>query len=282
VMLWKRTSRSPIALGLSPVPPACVLTPVSATVASVGSMGDLRRSCHGHASQQQTDHERFWQLAHDWQLRSREMRPETGANRSTIESMRSMDTPAGRSFKDVHDFTAEARVSPGVPDGRARSPAELFDNLRLRLSELPASHPSAMRQAGQPASAGDRALSDCSTTTDPDLRTGDGAPGGRKGSARHDSPLGTDQDDRRATPAMRGAEDTRTGEQGDAGRAGPLDEVILAVRMARDTFPGAADAGALAMTNIAAEIGPSEAYAPWFMSGDETVPWWAAGDDLWG
>ena len=196
--------------------------------------------------------------------------------------MRSMDTPARRVLNDVHDCGAEARVFPGVPDGRARSPAELFDNLRLRLSELPANHPSAVRHADQPAAAGDRALSECSTTADLDLRAGDSRRGGRKESAGHDSPLGTDQDDRGASPTVGEAGDTRKGEPGDASRAGPLDEVILAARMARDTFSGAADAGALAVSNIAAEIGPSEAYAPWFMSGEGTVPWWAAGDDLWG
>jgi len=44
----------------------------------------------------------------------------------------------------------------------------------------------------------------------------------------------------------------------------------------------AADTGALEMMNLAAEIGPSEDYMPWFMSGEQEVPWWAAGDCLWG
>jgi hypothetical protein len=52
--------------------------------------------------------------------------------------------------------------------------------------------------------------------------------------------------------------------------------------MARDTFAYAADASALAMMDIAAGMDPSEAYMPWFMSGEQAVPWWAAGDDLWG
>jgi hypothetical protein len=77
-------------------------------------------------------------------------------------------------------------------------------------------------------------------------------------------------------------EDTRQGDPGDAGRASAPDEEILAARMAWDIFASAADTGALAMMNLAADIDPSEAYTPWFMSGEQAVPWWAAGDDLWG
>lgn len=210
------------------------------------------------------------------------MRPETGANRSTIESMRSMDRPARRSLDDAHDFTAEPRVFPGVPDGRARSPAELLDNLRLRLSELPVNHPSAERRACQPPSAGHRAPSDWNATADADLRAGDDAQAGGKVPDRQDSPVGTDQDDRGATPMPPRAEDTLEREPDNAGRPGPLDQAILAARIAGDAFAGGADTGALAMTNFAAEIGSSEAYAPWFMSGEGAVPWWASGDDLWG
>ena len=173
--------------------------------------------------------------------------------------MRSIDTPAGRPLDDFHDLPAEARARKGgVPDGRARSPAELFDNLRLRLSELPASHPSSPRPADRPESAG------------------------RYGPAGQDAPLDQDQDDRRATPVVGGPQDTRQGERRDTGRAGRLDEAIVAARIARDTSAGAVDTGALTMKSFATELNSSEAYAPWFMSGEEAVPWWAAGDDLWG
>src|SRR6266852_2304535 len=63
--------------------------------------------------------------------------------------MRSMDTPPRRPLPDDADPAEEARVRPGAPDGRPRSPAELLDNLRLRLSELPPNHPSAPRPAGR-------------------------------------------------------------------------------------------------------------------------------------
>jgi len=171
--------------------------------------------------------------------------------------MRSMDRPARRPLEDGHDLAMEP-VCQGVPDGPARSPAELLDNLRLRLSELPANHPSAAGQADRPESAG-RYL-----------------PAGR------DAPPGTDHGDRGTAPEGRGAEHMRQREPGDAGRAGALDEAILAARMVRDSFAGAADSGALAIMDFAPQIGPAEAYAPWFMSGEGAVPWWAAGDDLWG
>ena len=186
--------------------------------------------------------------------------------------MRSMDLPPRRPLDDFDDPAVTARVLPGVPDGRARSPSELFDNLRLRLSELAANHPSAHGQADRPE------------------------PAGRYRPAGQDAPLGTDQDDRGAAPETRGAEDMRQGdtlplgggavmqgfEPGDAGQSGAPDQAILAARMVSDSFAGAAETGALAMMNFAAEIGSAEAYAPWFMSGEGAMPWWAAGDDLWG
>ena len=193
-----------------------------------------------------------------------------------------MDMPRRRPLDDDHEPVEAAGGQPGVPDGRARSPSELFDNLRLRLSELPANHPSAPRQAGRPEFAGHRVPSEWTARADPAVRPGDGAPAGRDGPAAQDSPLGTDQHGRGEAAAARGTEDTRQGEPGDAGWVDPLDEAILAGRMARDAFAGAADSGALEMMNLAAEMGPSEAYMPWFMSGEQAVPWWAAGDDLWG
>jgi hypothetical protein len=196
--------------------------------------------------------------------------------------MRSMDMPRRRLLDDLQDSADTARVWPGVPDGRARSPAELFDNLRLRLSELPVNHPSTPRQAGRSDSAGRRVLSEWTARADGAPRTCDGATAGSDGPAGQDTPLGTDQDDRDEAREARGAEDTRQGDPSDASRAGAPDEAILAARMAKDTFTGAADTGALAMMKLAAETGPSEVYPPWFMSGEQAVPWWAAGDDLWG
>jgi hypothetical protein len=193
-----------------------------------------------------------------------------------------MDMPRRRPLDDDHEPVEAARCQPGVPDGRARSPSELFDNLRLRLSELPANHPSAPRQAGRPEFAGHREPSEWTARADPAVRPGDGARAGSHGPAGQDSPLGAEQDGRGEAGGARGAEDTRQGAPGDAGRAGPLDEAILAARMATDAFAGAADAGALEMMNLAVENGPSEAYMPWFMSGEQAAPWWAAGDDLWG
>ena len=189
--------------------------------------------------------------------------------------------PRRRPLDDLQDSGAE-RVWTGVPDGRARSPSELFDNLRLRLSELPANHPSAPCQAGRPEFAGHHVASEWTATGGPAVRPGDGAPAGMDGPAGRDSPLGADQDGRGEAREAVGARDTRQGQPGDAGGAGPLDEAILAARMAKDAFAVAPDTGALEMMNLAAEIGPSEDYMPWFMSGEQEVPWWAAGDCLWG
>jgi hypothetical protein len=55
--------------------------------------------------------------------------------------MHSRDLPPNRSLDDSRDPPS------GIVDGRSRSPAELLDNLRLRLSRLPENHPSAFRKA---------------------------------------------------------------------------------------------------------------------------------------
>ncbi len=73
--------------------------------------------------------------------------------------MHSMDLPRGRldrSFGQPSEREAEtdSRARAWVPDGSARSPAELLDNLRLSLSQLADNHPSSPRNRHAPGDRG--------------------------------------------------------------------------------------------------------------------------------
>src|SRR5215470_16714548 len=59
--------------------------------------------------------------------------------------MRPIDVPSHRWLDQGNGGDEDWLAGSRAPDGRARSPAELLDNLRLRLSELPGNHPSAPR-----------------------------------------------------------------------------------------------------------------------------------------
>jgi hypothetical protein len=160
--------------------------------------------------------------------------------------MRSRDLPPNYSL-------ADSRGPSGDADGRARSPAELLDNLRLRLSQLPENHPSAFRDA-------------VNVRERPAERDGDTA-----GSPRSARDAVRASDERRPDAPAPQDDDPAAG-------GGSLSDLIRAVRDTGDSLAESLGEGML--TDIGSLPGgiPSEPYRPWFMSGDPGVPWFAAGD----
>ena len=167
--------------------------------------------------------------------------------------MRSPERPPNRSLDDSHDRA-------GPPDGRARPPAELLDNLRLRLSQLPENHPSAIRHTshdGRPACAPGGAPHD-QGPLDPL------APRDRILPSESSEDLGGS----RATPARQ--------DGGQAPSGGSLGDLIRAVKEAGDALAGSADAGAFSDVDMFLGGSQSEPYRPWFMAGEVGTPWFAA------
>jgi hypothetical protein len=135
---------------------------------------------------------------------------------------------------------------PSGADGRARSPAELLDNLRLRLSQLPDGHPSAARA------------------------TSDIQPGR----------LTQDNNEDRSwqwppRSAADGADDS-----GSLSAGGKLADLIKMVRDAGDGLAEWADGDVLADIERFPGDARYEPYRPWFMSAEPFTPWFAAGEDL--
>jgi hypothetical protein len=183
--------------------------------------------------------------------------------------------PPDRSLADNRDL-------PRALDGRARSPAELLDNLRLRLSQLPENHPSAFRETylGPEASVG-RGRDGKFTPRPQPWPERDRL----RDAAQYDGPR--DYGPRDYGPARDGFRDggAQDGAQQNDGRVpagGSLGDLIRAVREAGDTLADLADDGALGDIDLYPGAFPgsaySEPYRPWFMSGDMGTPWFAAGE----
>ncbi len=147
--------------------------------------------------------------------------------------------------------------SMDVPDrGQARSPAELFDNLRLRLSRLADSHPSAPRHGQAGDGPGERPLRDGADAV-PELAPPAAMPEGGGLARPEPVPEGGELGQPEAAP-----------EVGDgSGRGGPGGDLRAAAR------------GGLDDLDLPGLRAASEAYRPWFMSGEPGAPWWAAGED---
>jgi hypothetical protein len=150
--------------------------------------------------------------------------------------------------------------SMDVPDrGQARSPAELLDNLRLRLSQLADNHPSAPRRGEpgeRPLRDGADAVPEGAELARPDVMPEGGDESGRDGSGGGgpgiDGPDG-------GGPGGGGPDG---GEPDGGGAGGP---------MAR---------GGLGDLDLPGLRAASEAYRPWFVAGEPGAPWWVASDDL--
>jgi hypothetical protein len=163
--------------------------------------------------------------------------------------MRPMDMSPNRSLDRDNGRAEDTRPwprVPDVPDGRARSPAELLDNLRLRLLELPDNHPSAPRTVDRQESS-DRAAN-------------------ANRAMPSDQPEPHDRADR-SGPAERPDhqkpdDDVAFGDTSDVAMMNLVDRAGPAM-------------------NLADRAGRAEAYLPWFMSGEPATPWWAAEADPW-
>jgi hypothetical protein len=163
---------------------------------------------------------------------------------STIGGMRSRDLPHNRSLDD-------SREPPSGVDGSARPPAELLDNLRLRLSQLPENHPSAFRQAYDSREGPAETPADSMSPQDSaDESRGSTDAGVEVG-------VGTSQDD------------------GPAPGGGSLADLIRAISDTSDSLAETIGEGMLGDIGTLPRGIHSEPYRPWFMSGDPGVPWFA-------
>lgn len=125
---------------------------------------------------------------------------------------------------------------------RARSPEELLDNLRLRLRQLDANHPSAPgadHAGGEPENADGADVGDA-----PDVPDGQEA---GAGAAATDGPAGSGR------------------AAGDSGPAGPA-----------AGLPGRGFGG-LASMELPGRDRRGNPYRPWFMAGEPGSPWWTSG-----
>jgi hypothetical protein len=176
--------------------------------------------------------------------------------------MRSPDMPPNRSLDDSHDRA-------GPPDGRARPPAELLDNLRLRLSQLPENHPSAIRQTSQDAPA----TSEHGGAPHVQGSRDRVAPRDRISLAESSEDLGGS---REAEDVGESREAAARQHDGQAPGGGSLGDLIRAVKEAGDAFAGSAGSGAFADVDVLLGGSQSEPYRPWFMAGEVGTPWFAA------
>ena len=150
---------------------------------------------------------------------------------------------------------------PLAPDpDRARSPEELLDTLRLRLSQLADNHPS--RRAELPAAS-------------PEFLAEEERRGPEDGRGPWDDCTGPDD------PAA-GSDEGRPGWIGEAIRAARLgDGAADLADMADLTDLADLADGALGAVGLPGAIGHDDPYRPWFMAGDPGDPWWAGTDEPW-
>jgi hypothetical protein len=140
----------------------------------------------------------------------------------------------------------------GGPDERARRPEELLDNLRLRLSQLAANHPSA---PGEGNGHGERVRDRYPAEPDegwPD----EGWP--------DDSRRGENQPGAEEPESVPGQDPASQGGPG-GGQRGP----------AADSLRPAAGPGVLATMQLPGRGRDGGQYRPWFMAGEPGSPWWA-------
>jgi hypothetical protein len=170
---------------------------------------------------------------------------------------------------------------PYLDRGAARSPAELLDELRLRLSQLPENHPSAPHEKGDGLPRG--------RPERPELPD---QPGRAARPDRPDQPGETDQPDLGESPLDASepepepdarepvpggaAERSDKPAKADGSTGGLLD--WLADLDAADMLPDLAGWGTGELD--LGWPGHPETYRPWFMTGEPSTPWFAAGDDL--
>jgi hypothetical protein len=210
--------------------------------------------------------------------------------------MRSMDLPR-RSLSQLSDQRLQGpapdrfdvpvprqpengRVWPPVErDGRARSPEELFDNLRQSLSDLAARHGFVPRDR-DPRMQWD-APPDYDAYLDPDIHRAGEAQRDRDVPYDRDPPCDRDSPCDRYPPYENGvgygdAPDFDGSGNDGADRGRGFWDAIRAPGELNDAFAGLAAIGPSGEMGLFADHGYEEPYRPWFMSGDPLAPWWAA------
>jgi hypothetical protein len=214
--------------------------------------------------------------------------------------MSPMDVP-GRS-KPLADSGDDRRA--GIPrqpypdGGAARSPAELLDQLRLRLSQLPENHPSAPveKSDGGPGSRPERhdrpeqadrsdrpelpdrpeqpelseqpGKTDQAVASEPDADASDPEPDASEPDASELEPGGAAEEP--TTPA-------KTGGEADGSPGGGLLDWLRDLDAA-GSLPDLAGWGDGEL-NLSWP-GHPETYRPWFMAGEPSKPWFATDSDL--
>jgi hypothetical protein len=189
--------------------------------------------------------------------------------------------------------TADLPDDPGLPADRARDPAQLLDELRLRLDRLPENHPSARRESawGREVPGRWRSPDDTGTISDPapdaagrsardrPAADSDARPDGRSARGRPAADSGSIADER-AEPGENGADGSdgpETGAEAGSGAesgSGAGDRSSAAGQADLDWQPGNQDGGDGWLN--AGRSRPAEAEHPWFMSGEPGAPWFAA------
>ncbi len=161
---------------------------------------------------------------------------------------------------------------PVERDGRARSPEELLDNLRLSLSDLAARHTFPQRHRDSRTDVD--GPPDHDAYLDPNFHRA--AETKRDRDVPYNSDVPHDRDMPYADGPGHGAAPESDGSDHDgADHSGGLWDAIRAARELNDAFPGLA-AGPPSDLGLFADHGYEEPYRPWFMSGDPSTPWWAA------
>jgi hypothetical protein len=195
--------------------------------------------------------------------------------------MGQMDVP-GRSQPLADSFDERRAGDPRRPypdRGASRSPAELLDELRLRLSQLPENHPSAPSEKadGRPRGWPER----------PDRPDRPDRPEQADLPEKAAQPEKTEQPDSgksgpdASEPEPGGAADrpanpAKAGGEADGSAGGLLDwlrDLDVAGKL-----PDLADWGAAELD--LSWPGHPATYRPWFMTGEPATPWFAADDDL--
>jgi hypothetical protein len=196
--------------------------------------------------------------------------------------MRAMDVPRGLldgRFNQHGEPAGETESCPPrwVPDLRARPPAELLDDLRLRLSRLADNHPSAQR--GRPAPRDWDAPRQRDAPADLDAPRQLDPP--RQRDARADQDALDDWLERGDWDAFAAERDISApadqpaADDAQAAGLGGFTDAIRAASRLSDAFPDSPHVASLGDMSFFAHPGQTEPYRPWFMSSDPSTPWWA-------
>src|SRR5262245_61621122 len=157
--------------------------------------------------------------------------------------MHAMDLPPDRSLD-------AARDPAGDRAGNPRSPAELLDNLRLRLGQLADNHPSAVA----------------------------GSSSARRLEAAQEQAPPRERDDHGPREQHRDDHGETAGRETAGGSA--LADIVRGVKDVADALTALQLVGGRTEIELVTGSDGADPYRPWFMSGEPTTPWFASRPDL--